>query len=510
MPLFAMTQFFKGFEFLMLLLVLTFPQVLSGQGFVKTFGGAFNQVGYGIAELENGEIVVVAQEVDDPTQPHFIANWYRLDGQGELISKRKYYGFAMVIPEKMISLGVDRFVIVGGSDRSASLNPFPFVAAFDADGKEQWKVLFDHLNGDSNSVTYGKAMDVDTVPGGGVLVTAETFGIPPHLGRSNLVKLDVHGNIEWIKQDTGIGYGNYAYSVVDGAGFMYTAITTRIAFAEPDKVVLSKRTPEGTVLWRKILDIDPQYSTLGVNDLLLDRDGNLVLGGYSIMENEGQGLMLLKFSPEGQKLIEAHHREEGWKDTQFRDFEYTGTGDLLIVGGVVNPGDQHSPFGYYDAFWANAGPNLQIKDLRLHNATANSHEYFNAIRPSGDHDFLMVGAVSQLSGNVSTEVLIARLNCYGETADKDFSGQSIDLVAYPVPSGGMVMLSAESDELCLDRISDLTIEVYNAKGQMIAVDWHVVTGKIILDFSNTAPGHYFVRFKSATGEILNKKITISR
>jgi hypothetical protein len=480
------------------------------QGFVKTFGGPYIQVGYGVHELENGEIVVVAEEIWDPTAPHYITKWYRLSSTGELLSEKEYFGFGMAFPRKMVALGNDRFVVVGGGDRSATLNPRPFVAEFNADGIEQWKILLEYLNGDSSSATFGTAMDVDTVPGGGILVTAETFSFPPIRRRSNLVKLDDFGNIVWVKQDTGLGFGNFAQSVVDAEGYIYTAITSSVGFQEPSKIVLSKRNPEGKVLWRKILDLDPLYSGIVISDILIDPDSKLVLGGISKMDDGDWGLIFAKYSSEGQKSNESHIKAEGWTETVFRDFCINDAGDFIIVGEGNKPGDQQSPSGYYDGLMMILSPNFDVKRTKLFNASTSSREFIAAIEPTRNNHFLLAGRSSGLPGNVDSEVLLAKVNCFGDVVDQDIPDQSIDLLAYPVPSASLVTLSAETSDLCLDRLTDLNLEVFNTLGQKVVVNWRFVGGKVLLDFSETAPGHYFVTLKSEMGDLRTKKIRVNR
>jgi hypothetical protein len=482
-----------------------------GQGFVKTFGGPFIQVGYGVHELENGEIVVVAEEIWDPTVTYTEMVWYRLNSSGEVLSRKNNFGFGRSSPRKMLALSDDRYIVVGGSDNLNRQNARPYAAEFNANGDIQWQILLEHLHGDSSISPAGFVLDVDTVPGGGFLLTCHATSVfPEWIKRSHLVKLNDLGQIEWTTADSGLGWGIQGQSVIDDEGYIYTVLNSTPNFGDTIQFPLTKRDPNGTIIWTKIIRIDSKFKFGYLIDIEISNKGEIILGGGCFTDMRDYHGMLLKYSSDGIKIKENIFQIDGWSDTQIREISIAKSGDIIAIGEVSRDGDQQNPNGYVDGLFVHLGANLEVKETAFHSATTSSIDYFWALSPSGDHDYLMVGTASNLPGSTSTEVLLARVNCFGDTADPVISDQTIDLLAYPVPSSGMVTLSGESEELCLDRLTDLKIEIYNAVGQRVPVEWQIAEGKIVLNFSKKAPAHYYLVFRTKLGDFRNKKITISR
>ena len=194
-----------------------------------------------------------------------------------------------------------------------------YVAKFDPQGSVQWA-----RQTVGPAVSSATALALDR--GGNVYVTGKTDkqsqfeGQYPVFSANNpsgtyVAKYDAQGALRWVKTGFGSNTGYSEQLAAEASGQLYVVSydprfpTTGPAYSE---TLLSKLAADGRLLWQKALTNSNSNSILAAEKLLLDAQGNLLLGGelYGIVSLGGQTLtaqglndvLLLRLSPQGDFL----------------------------------------------------------------------------------------------------------------------------------------------------------------------------------------------------------------
>ena len=194
-----------------------------------------------------------------------------------------------------------------------------YVARFDPQGSVQWARQTVGL-----AVSSATALALDRA--GNVYVTGKTDrqsqfeGQHPPFGPNNpsgtyVAKYDAQGALRWVKTGFGSGGSYRDQLAAEASGQLYlVSYDQRFPTAGPaySETLLSKLDTDGRLLWQKALTNSNSNSILPVETLLLDAQGNLLLGGdlYGTISLGGQPLtaqglndvLLLRLSAQGDFL----------------------------------------------------------------------------------------------------------------------------------------------------------------------------------------------------------------
>lgn len=149
------------------------------------------------------------------------------------------------------------------------------------------------------------------------------------------MKYDVSGNLVWTVTYTEPGivdtYGDGI--LVDDEGNIYVSGYRWGPFIDSD-VLLIKYNSSAVEQWVA------EYAGGGLNndfpnDIEMDEEGNIFIGGYSYNENVNADFLTLKYDGEGNLVWDNIYNGDGWEDDWINDIALDDSGNVYVAGVVV-------------------------------------------------------------------------------------------------------------------------------------------------------------------------------
>lgn len=210
--------------------------------------------------------------------------------------------------------------------------------------------------------TYGgpgedMAIDVKNTPDGGFVVAGWTQSFGVAQTDAWVLKLDASGAVEWAKAYGGAGKEQaWSVDLTKDGGYVITGGSTSFGAGGADYWVV-KLNADGSVAWQKAYG-GPEDDAPGdpydeyVARIVVDSDGNLVVGSLSYSFGTNGDVWLLKLSPDDGSILWQYayggpEEDSTWSFSQATDGGYVFSGsftdteaDLWVVrldsdGGVV-------------------------------------------------------------------------------------------------------------------------------------------------------------------------------
>lgn len=292
------------------------------------------------------------------------------------------------------------------------------------------------LEGDDYGALFGLALTPDS----GVIAVGATnhLHVSPYSGDALVIKLTLEGEVLWERTWGGDGY-EQALSVTmaeDGGIFIFGETDS---FGEGDRdFFLLKMTEDGTEEWHRTYGGEGREWPY---EMLLLRNGDLLLVGFSQRHDSGRDQYVLRVSQEGEVIWE-YISQVGGEDIAMDALE-TAEGDLILAVSIAEDGQLVS---------LDAGGHLQWE----RHYELPDWQFASQIAPASEGGFLLAG-FSMSGSSRQADTWLMHCSSTGEMdwemtiGDPTFDDYANSLIRL---RDGTYLIGAISDGLLLRRINE--------------------------------------------------------
>ena len=361
---------------LILILIITLPLTLLGQGWEQTFGGTNRDVGESVQQTSDGGYIITGwtNSFGNSVDVYLV----KTDGNGNELWTKTFggtggdYGYS-------IQQTSDGGYIITGWTNSFGNSVDVYLVKTDGNGNEIWSQTLGGTGGDYGysvqqtsdggyiitgytiHLTNGFGVSLIKTDGSGNELWTKTFGgtdvdkgfsvqqtidggyiingVTKSFGNGYedvyLIKTDGSGNEQWTKTFGGTGYdvGESVQQTQDG-GYIITGWTESFGSGGIDDIYLIKTDGSGNELWSQTLGgtgYDMGYSVQQTSD------GGYIITGSTSSFGNSYDLYLIKTNGNGieewsQTFGGIDDNETGWSVQQTSDGGYIITGETLSFG----------------------------------------------------------------------------------------------------------------------------------------------------------------------------------
>lgn len=349
-------------------------------GFERTWGGAFDDRGEGVAIAPDGSVYLAGRTASFGTGVGVDGDAFvvKYDAGGSIAWQRTW-GTGRVEP----NLSADEFandVAVAG-DGSVYITGFfatgrAFLVKFDEAGRLIWERTWGDPLG--NFIDFAEAVDV--APDGSVYMGGWSSNFGAGQQDAFLVKFSAAGDLLWDRMWGGPGFDTAHDIEVAPDGSIYVAGDTNSFFA--NDALLVKFDSNGSVLWAQDWRAGTIEDLSGAFGVSVAPDGSVYLAGNASISGVGQDIFLLKFTSAGALVW-----EKTWGDrlSSAHGVTVAANGNIFVTG---NTGFGQ---GGGDAFVVQFLPTGRAKEARTWGGVENDSGESIAIGADGS---VFVGGVA--------------------------------------------------------------------------------------------------------------------
>ncbi len=279
-------------------------------------------------------------------------------------------------------------------------------------------------------------------------------------------RYDADGTEAWTDTLVGEGGANDEIRglVGDAAGNVYAAGYTSGPAGQGLDAWLRKYDPAGTVLWTRTYN-GPNNATDVFDAVTVDGDGNVVVGGYHGVPEQGADVFLRKYDPNGDVLWTRSSSGDNGGTDLIWDVEPSPAGHLYVAGYENGPAGEavNAWLAKYDA------DGNQLWD-RSYNGPASLDDYLIGVEVIGDDDVIVCGYQNETA--IPWRLTVRRYDSLGMLVWSDDSaggsGEGAHCFGVTVDGDGNVV--ATGGEI-VAGIRGVMVRKYDPDG---AVLWNVV------------------------------------
>ncbi|MEM6271261.1 MAG: T9SS type A sorting domain-containing protein [Bacteroidota bacterium] len=465
-------------------------------GWLRTFGGIGGQVTVALHVQENGELLILAEDTPDPASYYNFLRWYRVSPSGQLLGEKMMFGFGNTYPKAMLAISDDRFLIVGGSAVGSETDFKQFLTEIDASGERRWQKRYPHPGLDPRRPPNGYFLSIDPLPQGDLFLAGVSVNILPPKRWLDLMRVDDRGNVVWHRVDsTSLRFNYHVRSTTDVAGNCYVLTSGTPGIGGEWTSYISKWTASGNKLWQKQLTV-PSPS-LWVEDMIVNRDGDLVMVGATAKDQFGQAPFVMKYSPLKDEFAVHLPEVPNWSYGKLSSVRQTADGGYLLGGALRNV--PTTGFHRVDLWVLKLHAGFGIEWSTEMGIGGNEYEEITGAVTAGEWGIFAAGYHLNYGSAVDNEILALRVNTAGDTLASACDFAARRAVAYPNPAGDFALIGLEENGDCPVSAADWEISVYDPLGRRKSVPHLVVNGKFRLDLGGLASAVYFISLKNEEG-----------
>lgn len=370
-----------------------------------------------------------------------------------------------------------------------------------ANGDTAWIRTYD---GPGNADDMAKALTLDDR--GGVYVTGESYGWGTCEDYA-IVKYDSSGNELWVRRHNGPGYGRDAGWAIatDDSGNIYVTGDSWGDGTGMDYLTI-KYDSSGNELWVSRYNGVEDYRDFAYA-IAIDDSGNVYVTGGS---QSGPGFFLyeyatVKYDCSGHQVWARRYDGPGTRLDVAHTLALDGSGNVYVSGPSW---DDETYYDYATIKYSPSGDQLWVKRF---DGPANDYDVAHAMVLDGNGNFYVAGwSVGVETHYDFTTIKYVQAEVFVEEKDQEDIVSSFVLSQnYPNPFNPQTVI-----EYTLNSPSDVTLRIYNIKGQLVKtlIDGRGEKGfhQTIWDGKNekgekTSSGIYFYELK-ASDYVLTKKM----
>ena len=431
-------------SFYVLVLLLLQSYLFGGNTFVKTIGGADDDVIYDGLVANNN---------------YYFFGYTRSFGNNMDGYILKLADNGTVLTEKAIDLGQDElfhsavmtpegdFLVVGYTRQNESSPTDVLIVKLTKDFNVQWSKT---IGGDKNDNAY----TIQPLPDGNYIVSGSTHSFGAGDEDVYLIKINSRGDTLWSTTFGGTREDEGRRCAVNKQGQIFVTAKSVGLFSTPDMYMIKTDT-NGSALWLKT------FSSMGWTEGydVCTVDTCAVFAGYGYWgSGYSHDILLVKVNAHGDTMFTRHY---GGSADDYA-FGICPTHD----GGFVLTGKSHS-FGYsFDGFLCRVDTNGNLQ--WFYGFGGDKDDIFWNVLETPDHYFIALGFTSSNTAG-GTDAFIVKTDSLGLTTALEQSPihvpQTIALGQnYPNPFNPTTTIP-----FTLDKAQNVTIEIFSSTGKKIAI-----------------------------------------
>lgn len=293
-----MRTFFFTFVVLFLVFLMSFSSKAQVPSWAHTWGGSNDDEGYCVAFDRNGNIYLAGYTRSFGAGLSDVL-LVKYDSSGNLLWQKTWGGSK---EDWGIAVAVDtsgNVYVAGGTKSFGAGWSDAFVLKVDSTGSLIWNRTW---GGSSYEVAY----DISFDNSGNIYLAAETYSYG-NAGAAAVLKFNSNGDFLWSRTWDGPGPGTVYDETnsieVDPDGNIYLTGRSWYYWPEVIEILLLKFDSSGNLLWSKRWGGSGRdESPHPPNNMILDNNGNLYVGGKTEFGAGGDDILLLKFDSYGNLI----------------------------------------------------------------------------------------------------------------------------------------------------------------------------------------------------------------
>lgn len=301
----------------LILILVSIPTVLFGQGWERTYGGNDYDYGNSVQQTTDGGYIITGYTTS------FGNGWsdvylIKTDGNGDTLWTKTYGGGGIDDGRSIQQTTDGGYIITGSTSSFGNGLSDVYLIKTDGNGDTLWTKAF---GGGKNDIGFSVQQTTD----GGYIVTGSTDSFGNGLLDVYLIKTDENGDALWTKTFGG-GENDDGLSVQQTADGGY--IVTGLTYSFGANVYLIKTDSNGELVWAEFYggdDVDGGWSGQQTND------GGYIIAGYSSSFGNGEvDFYLVKTDLNGDTLWTRTYGGEA-NDKGFY-VQQTSDGGYILTG----------------------------------------------------------------------------------------------------------------------------------------------------------------------------------
>jgi len=426
---------------------------------------------------------------------------FGIEGQPAYFRTIKYNSDGNEMWNKKYTQGGDYITWAFGVDVDTA--GYVYVAGFQSLRDGSWQIDGDYLlikyDPDSGNAIWRRTYDQDHDIATGVAVDEAGFiyvtgysgpqELPHHKPPVNgphdfcTVKYDTEGNRLWVKEHNS-GWDDRAFGIaVDSDGNIYVTGATYRTTTGYDYLTI-KYDPDGSQIWkRSYISFDDDWAS----DIVVSKDGNIYVTGWSGSEEEGNTYLTVKYDQEGNRIWDRIYDKGGDDRAQSIDVDESG---YIYVTGWSYSGNE---FGYLTVKY---DPEGNVCWEKVFDAEY-SEDRANGVAVDKQGHIYVTG----FSDGAFRTIKYRQILGIGEKPL--ISGQPV--LSLTASLGGSITIRYQLTSPC--RVS---LSIYDALGRKVAilVDGQKPVGEHEHSWTPDGAGVYFIRLQAGGSQTTRKFVSL--
>jgi len=375
---------------LILIIIITLPITLWGQGWEQTYGGTDEDWGYSVQQTQDGGYIITGR-TESFGNGEGDVYLIKTDGSGNEQWNQTFGGTSNDYGYSVQQTQDGGYIITGRTSSFGKVDYDVYLIKTDGSGNELWNKTF---GGTSND--YGHS--VQQTQDGGYIITGSTSSFGNFGYDVWLIKTDGSGNEQW--NQTFGGTNSYSVQQTQDGGYIITGSTQSFVGVDYD-VYLIKTDGSGNELWTKTFG--ETSNDFGLSVQQTSDGGYIMTGPTRSFGNGNNDFWLIKTDENG---IEQWNQTFGGTDEDWSySVQQTSDGGYIMTGSTRSFGN-----GITDVWLIKTDENGIEQWTKTFGGT--DEDLGQSVQQTQDGGYIITGMTSSF-GNGSLDVYVIKTNQFG-------------------------------------------------------------------------------------------------